>query len=487
MTCRTASGAVALTTAAVAALLTTAPTATAATTTFTPVADTYVQGSTPSTNYGASPQFVVDNSPVRQSFLKFTASGVTDPVTSAKLRIRTISGNNGNNNGGTFKAMTNTMWSETGTTWNNKPAVDGNTLGTLGSVVRDTWYEIDVTSLVTGNGTFSIGATSPNNDGAYYDSRESGADAPQLVITTGTTPPPSGDPVLVGVGDISNSGTGDSATANLLDNIPGTVFTAGDNAYDSGTATEFATYYDPTWGRHKARTRPAPGNHDYNTSGATGYYNYFGANAGPSGRGYYSYDLGNWHVVSLNSDTLASRGAVRAATTSCSRTPAQGRCGWRACTPPTSRTPCLVSNGLSPMGFALPGAIAAKLARPDRRVLAMMGDGSFLMNSQELGTAVRERMPLVVLVLVDEEYGLITWKMELELGRHSHTRFTNPNLVAHAESFDARGYRIETADQLLPVLRRALDDDTVYVIACPVDYSENLRLTDRLGSLHGPF
>jgi acetolactate synthase-1/2/3 large subunit len=77
--------------------------------------------------------------------------------------------------------------------------------------------------------------------------------------------------------------------------------------------------------------------------------------------------------------------------------------------------------------------------------------------------------------------------MELELGRHSHTRFTNPDLVAYAASFGARGYAIEAADQLLPVLRRALDDDTVSVIACPVDYSENLRLTDRLGSLHGPF
>ncbi|MFE1859372.1 acetolactate synthase large subunit [Streptomyces anandii] len=148
---------------------------------------------------------------------------------------------------------------------------------------------------------------------------------------------------------------------------------------------------------------------------------------------------------------------------------------------------CLVSNGLSTMGFALPGAIAAKLARPDRRVLAVMGDGSFLMNSQELETAVRERVPLAVLVLVDQEYGLITWKMELELGRHSHTRFANPDLVAYAESFGARGHVVEAADQLLPLLRQALDGDGVSVIACPVDYRENLRLTDRLGGLHGPF
>ncbi|MFF3054913.1 acetolactate synthase large subunit [Streptomyces sp. NPDC057909] len=148
---------------------------------------------------------------------------------------------------------------------------------------------------------------------------------------------------------------------------------------------------------------------------------------------------------------------------------------------------CLVSNGLSAMGFALPGAIAAKLARPERKVLAMMGDGSFLMNSQELETAVREHVPLAVLVLVDGGYGLITWKMELELGRHSHTRFTNPDLVAYAESFGARGHLIKAADELLPVLRRALEEDAVSVIACPIDYSENLRLTDRLGTLQSPF
>ncbi|MCM2578953.1 acetolactate synthase large subunit [Streptomyces meridianus] len=148
---------------------------------------------------------------------------------------------------------------------------------------------------------------------------------------------------------------------------------------------------------------------------------------------------------------------------------------------------CLLSNGLSTMGFALPGALGAKLARPARRVLAMTGDGAFLMNSQELETAVRENIALVVLVLVDREYGLITWKMELELGRHSHTRFTNPDLVAYAESFGAHGHRIEAADDLLPVLRDTLAADAVSVIACPVDYAENLRLTDRLGELHGPF
>ncbi len=94
--------------------------------------------------------------------------------------------------------------------------------------------------------------------------------------------------------------------AALLDGISGTVFTAGDNAYPTGAAADFGGCYEPSWGRHKARTRPTPGNHDYDTSGAAPYYAYFGASAGPAGRGYYSYDLGSWHVVSLNSEVDAT-------------------------------------------------------------------------------------------------------------------------------------------------------------------------------------
>jgi len=87
----------------------------------------------------------------------------------------------------------------------------------------------------------------------------------------------------------------------LLDKIPGTVFTAGDNAYPNGTAQQFSECYGTSWGRHKQRTRPAPGNHDYKTAQAAPYFKYFGANAGPPGQGYYSYDLGTWHIVALNS------------------------------------------------------------------------------------------------------------------------------------------------------------------------------------------
>ncbi|MFD1930119.1 acetolactate synthase large subunit [Nonomuraea mangrovi] len=143
----------------------------------------------------------------------------------------------------------------------------------------------------------------------------------------------------------------------------------------------------------------------------------------------------------------------------------------------------LVSNGLSSMGFAVPGAIAAKLAFPSRRVLAATGDGAFLMNSQELETAVRERVPITVLIWEDDAYGLIDWKMGLELGRSSNIAFGNPDFVKYAESFGARGYRVDSADALLPTLREALDGEGVSVIAVPVDYSANLALTESLAGL----
>jgi acid phosphatase type 7 len=108
---------------------------------------------------------------------------------------------------------------------------------------------------------------------------------------------------LVGAGDIGFCGLiGDRATAILLDQIPGTVFTAGDNAYPDGTLDDFQKCYEPTWGRHKSRTRPSAGNHEYHDGRATGYFAYFGAAAGDSTKGYYSYELGAWHVVVLNSN-----------------------------------------------------------------------------------------------------------------------------------------------------------------------------------------
>jgi hypothetical protein len=120
--------------------------------------------------------------------------------------------------------------------------------------------------------------------------------------------PPGTPVVLVGAGDIADcSSDGDEATALLLDSLvqdtlPVVVFTAGDNVYSDGSPSQFAECYHPSWGRHKARTRPAPGNHDYRTSGASGYFGYFGGAAGDRSQGYYSYDAGDAHVIVLNSE-----------------------------------------------------------------------------------------------------------------------------------------------------------------------------------------
>jgi acetolactate synthase-1/2/3 large subunit len=144
---------------------------------------------------------------------------------------------------------------------------------------------------------------------------------------------------------------------------------------------------------------------------------------------------------------------------------------------------CLISNGLATMAFSIPGAIAAKLVHPDRAVVAVTGDGAFLMSVAELETAVREGLSLVVLVWVDGGYGLIGWKQDILFGRRSAVSFGNPDFVQLAESFGAAGYQIGAADELLPTLRKALADDGVSVIACPVDYAENARLVERLGML----
>jgi hypothetical protein len=117
-------------------------------------------------------------------------------------------------------------------------------------------------------------------------------------------------PVLVGAGDIADCGhTDDEDTGRLLDSIPGVVFTAGDNAYANGSVTDFTHCYDPAWGRHKARTRPTLGNHDVRTGNGAPYYWYFGAVAGDSGVGYYSYDFARWHIIALNSNISMSAGS----------------------------------------------------------------------------------------------------------------------------------------------------------------------------------
>jgi acetolactate synthase-1/2/3 large subunit len=144
---------------------------------------------------------------------------------------------------------------------------------------------------------------------------------------------------------------------------------------------------------------------------------------------------------------------------------------------------CIISNGFAAMGIAIPGAIAAKLVYPDRKVVAVTGDGGFMMNSQELETALRVGTPFVTLIFNDGGYGLIEWKQHNQFGESAFVKFGNPDFVKLAESMGLKGYRVESCLDLLPILKDALEQDVPAVIDCPVDYQENLRFTQRAGDL----
>jgi acetolactate synthase I/II/III large subunit len=145
----------------------------------------------------------------------------------------------------------------------------------------------------------------------------------------------------------------------------------------------------------------------------------------------------------------------------------------------------IISNGFAAMGISVPGAIAAKLVHPARKVVALAGDGAFMMNSQELETAVRIGAAITVVVWRDDGYGLIDWKQRNEFGRPFGVEFGNPDLVAYAQSFGIAGFRPESSADLYPTLMRALAVDGPSVVDVPIDYRENLRLTERLGALAG--
>jgi acetolactate synthase-1/2/3 large subunit len=147
---------------------------------------------------------------------------------------------------------------------------------------------------------------------------------------------------------------------------------------------------------------------------------------------------------------------------------------------------CLISNGFCSMGFALPGAISAKLIYPERNVLAICGDGGFLMNLQELETARRIGSNIVVMIWEDHGYGLIEWKQKNSFGRHSDLTFQNPDFMQLAASFDCHGIRVEDSSELRPALDEAFLADRPVIISLPIDYRENQKLTEKLGNLACP-
>ncbi len=147
---------------------------------------------------------------------------------------------------------------------------------------------------------------------------------------------------------------------------------------------------------------------------------------------------------------------------------------------------CLIPNGFCSMGFALPGAIAAKLIYPDRKILSICGDAGFMMNVQEMETAKRLNLNIVVMVWEDHEYGLIAWKQENQFGRHTDLAFGNPNWMMLAESFGWTGYLVDSADTLKSHLESAFADAGPSLVVVPIDYSQNAILTKRLGEIVCP-
>ncbi len=132
------------------------------------------------------------------------------------------------------------------------------------------------------------------------------------------------------------------------------------------------------------------------------------------------------------------------------------------------------------MGIALPGAIGAKLACPDKKVVAICGDGAFIMSLAELETAVRLKISMVIMIWRDGRYGMIEWKQEDKLGHSSNIQFNNPDFVALAIAFGAKGYKVNKADELKSILQKALLEDGPVIVECEVDYQENFRLSERL-------
>jgi hypothetical protein len=290
-------------------------------------ADAQVSESNPDANYGSSTYLQVDGTPDPgvESFIRFNITGVSSTIQNAYLRVYDTT--NATKNGPAVYA-TDSSWSEDSITWKTRPARLGEVLDNRGSISTDTWVEYDVTSSVKGNGTASFVLVADSSDAATFSSRQ-GSQPPQLVITfvggptrtpagatetptAATTTPVSnntvtltpqattaaGDAVFVGAGDISTCDNNNAElTAQLLESIPGTVFTTGDNAYEDGTTSQYNNCYNPTWGRLKERTRPVPGNHEYHTANAAGYFQYFD-NIPP----YYAYNLGSWRIYALNSE-----------------------------------------------------------------------------------------------------------------------------------------------------------------------------------------
>lgn len=328
-----------------------APVSTTRTVTLTATSDVTVDASTPSTNLGLASRLTVGASPVRSSYLRFDLRGITGTVVGARLRLHVADDPAAASAaGGRFALVSSTSWTEAGTTWANRPAIDGSGLWTLGAVRRNAWVAMDVGWAVRAGTTLEVGATSTSADLAAFDSRES-ASPPQLVVTI--EEPATSAPVTVqAAGDIARcESPRDEATAALLAGSSAPILALGDLAYPGSGPTDIVDCFGPSWGVHRARIRPVIGNHEYRVSGAAPYWSYFGAAAGPSGKGWYSFDLGAWHVVALNSN--------------CSEVgcgPASEQLAWLRADLAASSKPCIAAMWHHPLFSSATGKVDASVA-----------------------------------------------------------------------------------------------------------------------------
>jgi hypothetical protein len=298
--------------------------ASAATTTVPVAADAWVDSSASASNYGSDSLLrTATGDPYLNIYLRFNVAGLTQPVTKATLKLVTQTTTA---KGVTVGGVANNTWGESSITWANAPAI-GSAVGNSGVFNAGDTVSIDVTPLVKGNGLVSMGITTTALVDKTFSSKES-TTPPQLVVETSAPAPPppppsSSDPVIAAAGDIAcapndpnfNNGNGTANWCRQRDTaklLTGTglskVITLGDNQYENGERVNYESVFESTWGVAKASIRPSAGNREYNTSAASGYFDYFngvgvfGGPAGDRGKGYFSFDVGTWHLIALNSN-----------------------------------------------------------------------------------------------------------------------------------------------------------------------------------------
>ncbi len=282
-----------------------------------PTADAALDSATPTANDGKGEFLVADAGPLRESVLQFylgTSGESLAAIRTAKLRLHVAEAtasipDPGSVSAGTVSSMTGFAWNELSVTFANRPTTGRTSAATLGVVVPNQWVEIDVTPAVAAaEGTLEFVITSNSTDGAYYSSRES-AFPPELIVVAndadaGETIAAVGDMVCESTSLVSTNTCQQQAVADRLAADPSisTFLSLGDLQYQVGSLAEFNTAYDASYGQLNAKVKPVPGNHEYGTPNAAGYFSYFGSRAGDPAKGYYTFTQGSWRFLALNTN-----------------------------------------------------------------------------------------------------------------------------------------------------------------------------------------